>query len=466
MSSTEDRLARTFELLRAHLEREREEPVVPYTSPEDLKAAFPFAPPAEGVDDETLFRSLEALVAATPRTTTRRFFNQLFSGRDDFGSIGEILAAFLNSSMYTFKAAGPQVILERELVGHMGRRIGYPDADGTFVPGGSMANLTAMLLARNKARPESRDHGVDGSRLVFYASACCHYSVRKAAGILGIGRDQLHEIAVDERGRMLPDALRQTIESDLAAGQQPFLVFATAGTTVRGAYDPLGPIADVCEEFDLWFRIDGAMGGSAVMSETHRHLLEGSERSDSIGWDAHKLLGVPLSCSAILVREKGALFQSLSEQASYLFQNDNDEYDLGQISLQCGRRNDALKLWAAWQHHGDAGFCARIDHIFGLTRYAESVIKEDPDLELACPVESITVCFTVRGHDSENLCESLRQRARAVVGFSVVGGQKVIRLAIPNAAMGEADIDAFFTELKDTCGEATRLSDSASSGTR
>ena len=271
MSPTEDRLARTFELLRRHLEREREEAVVPYADPKELQAAFPFAPPSRGVDDETLFGLLETLVAATPRTTTRRFFNQLFSGRDDFGSIGEILAAFLNSSMYTFKAAGPQVILERELIGHMGRRIGYPDADGTFVPGGSMANLAAMLLARNRARPESRDRGVDGSRLVLYASACCHYSVRKAAGILGIGRDQLHEIAVDDRGRMLPDALRRAIEVDLAAGQQPFLVLGTAGTTVRGAYDPLGPIADVCEESGLWFHVDGAMGGR---SEEHTSELQ------------------------------------------------------------------------------------------------------------------------------------------------------------------------------------------------
>jgi glutamate/tyrosine decarboxylase-like PLP-dependent enzyme len=465
MSSTEVRLARTFELLRSHLERERDEPVVPYASPEDLQAAIAFALPTRGVDDETLFGRLEALIAATPRTTTSRFFNQLFSGRDDFGSIGEILAAFLNSSMYTFKAAGPQVILERELIGHMGGRIGYSDADGTFVPGGSMANLTAMLLARNKACPESRDRGVDGPRLVFYASACCHYSVRKAAGILGIGRDQLHEIAVDDRGRMLPGVLRQTIESDLAAGQQPFLVLATAGTTVRGSYDPLGPIADVCEEFGLWFHIDGAMGGSAVMSDTHEGLLEGRERSNSFAWDAHKLLGVPLSCSAILVRERGALYESLSEHASYLFQNDS-EYDLGEISLQCGRRNDALKLWAAWQHHGDEGFGGKIDHIFDLTRYAESIVREDPELDLACPVESITVCFTLRDHDSEKICESLRRRAGAVVGFSVVGGQKVIRLSIPNAAMGEDDIDAFFTELKLACAEATRLSDSASSGTR
>lgn len=456
MSSTESRLARTFELLRRHLEREREQPVSPWASPEEMLGRLALRPPEAGVDDDTLFARLEELVAATPRTTTRRFYNQLFSGRDDFGSIGEILAAFLNSSMYTFKAAGPQVVLERELIGHMGRRIGYPAADGTFVPGGSMANLAAMLLARNRAVPEARNGGLDGSKLVFYASACCHYSVPKAAGILGIGRDRLHRVAVDERGRMLPGELRTTIEADLASGLRPFLVIATAGTTVRGAYDPLGPVADLCQEFGLWFHVDGAMGGSALMSETHRALLDGSGRSDSFGWDAHKLLGVPLSCSAILVRERGALFESLSEQASYLFQNDTDEYDVGQISLQCGRRNDALKLWAAWQHHGDRGFGQRIDRLFGLTRYAEAIVRRDPELKLSCPVESITVCFEVLGYRSEALCETLRRRGEALVGFSVVGGRKVIRLAITNGAMDETDIDEFFTMLKAARSDALR----------
>lgn len=455
MSSTDTRLARTFDLLRRHLDREREEPVLPWVSPDELKERMPFTPPAEGLDDETLFARLEDLVAATPRTTTRRFFNQLFSGRDDFGSIGEILAAFLNSSMYTFKAAGPQVILERELVGHMGRRIGYPDADGTFVPGGSMANLAAMLLARNRARPESRNLGVNGRRLVFYASTCCHYSVPKAAGILGIGRNQLHHVAADGRGRMLPGQLREAIETDLAAGHQPFLVMATAGTTVRGAYDPLVPLADVCEEFGLWFHVDGAMGGSAAMSDRWKGLLEGSERSDSFAWDAHKLLGLPLSCSALLVRERGQLFESLSEQASYLFQNDS-EYDLGEISLQCGRRNDALKLWAAWQHHGDLGFGRRIDHLFGLTRYAASIVETDPLLRLSCPVESITVCFEVEGHRSDLVCEALRRNGEAVVGYSVVGDRKVIRLAVTNGSLNEADIDEFFKLVRGACTGETR----------
>ena len=226
------------------------------------------------------------------------------------------------------------------------------------------------------------------------------------------------------------------------------MVLATAGTTVRGAYDPISAIADVCEESGFWLHVDGAMGGSAVLSERHGALLEGSERSDSFAWDAHKLLGVPLSCSAILVRERGQLFDSLSEQATYLFQNDSDEYDLGEISLQCGRRNDALKLWAAWQHHGDRGFGERIDRLFALTRYAESIVENDPDLELACPVESITVCFEVKGYRSDALCEALRRSGQAIVGYSIVGSRKVVRLAVTNGAHTEADLDRFFIELK------------------
>ncbi|RKZ14340.1 hypothetical protein DRQ53_11770 [bacterium] len=455
MSTTESRLARTFELLRRHLEREREEPVATWSSPEALKQRIPLELPVDGVDDETLFERLDAIVAATPRTTTRRFYNQLFSGRDDFGSVGEILAVFLNSSMYTFKAAGPQALIERELITHMGRRIGYAQAEGTLVPGGSMANLMAMLLARNKARPESRNQGVDGPRLVFYASTCCHYSVPKAAGILGIGRDQLHRVGADVRGRMIPEKLRDAIQQDLAAGHQPFLVMATAGTTVRGAFDPLEPIADLCDEFGLWLHVDGAMGGSAAMSEQWRSLLAGSERSHSFAWDAHKLLGMPLSCSVVLVRDGGTLLSSLGEEASYLFQNDS-EYDLGEMSLQCGRRNDALKLWAAWQHHGDSGFGARIDRLFALARYASSIVESDPDMKLHCPVESITVCFEVKGHRSDLICEALRRRGEAVVGYSILGDRRVIRLAVVNGMLDEGDIDQFFASLRAARSDQTQ----------
>ncbi len=449
-----DRLERTLDLLRAHFEREEIEPVAPFRSPAELEAVLELRPPEAGVDDDELFRRLEAVVAATPRTTTRRFFNQLFSGRDEFGYLAEMLAVFLNTSMYTFKAAGPQVMIERRLTEALAARVGYPRGEGTFAPGGSLSNLAAMLLARQRKRPESRQHGVDGPRLTLYASELCHYSVPKAAGILGIGREQTRRVAADAQGRMRPDALERAIERDLRAGHEPFLIVATAGTTVMGAFDPLPPLADLAERHGLWLHVDGAMGGSVAFSPEHRRLLEGSERSDSFTWDAHKLLGVPLSCSAILTREKGLLRASLDEHASYLFQSDEDDYDLGKISLQCGRRNDALKLWAAWQHHGAEGFGRRVDRLFALARYAADCVTARPHLRLAVPPASVNVCFEVQGRRSEDVCERLRQTGRALVGWGVVGGRRVLRLAVVNGDLEESDIEHFFAAVDAVAAEA------------
>lgn len=454
MNPTELRLGRTLELLRRHLAREQERPVTPYASPEELLDRLRPSVPAEGLDDDALFAQLDALLATTPLTTTRSFFNQLFSGRDDFGVIGEILAAFLNSSMYTFKAAGPHVLLEKVLTAHMAAKIGFTSGEGTFVPGGSAANLVAMLCARNRHQRAGRDHGVQGASLRVYASELCHYSIPKMAGVLGIGRHNVRRIAVDERGRMRPDALSAAIAEDRGAGLTPFLVVATAGTTVLGAFDPLASIAEITEREGLWLHVDGALGGSVLLSAQHRHLAAGCERADSFAWNAHKMLGVPLAASGVFLREKGVLRANLDEHASYLFQSDEDEYDLGTMALQCGRRNDVLKLWTAWQHHGDAGFAARVDHLFALARHAAARVESEPSLLLTHPPESVTVCFEVEGRRSDDVCELLRRENRALVGYGVVDERRVVRLAVVNGALQPADLDAFFDHVLEVAPRA------------
>lgn len=443
---TDERLRRTFELLQAHLRREIEEPVAPVESADDLLARLDLKV-GEPVDDERLFAALDALVAATPRTTTRRFFNQLFSGRDDFGVIGELIASFLNSSMYTFKAAGPQVILEQEITRRMAGLVGFDQGEGLFVPGGSLSNMVGMILARNAHRPDGRNAGFHGPPMTLYASRQSHYSLPKNAGMMGLGRDHVRKIEADSEGRMRPDALRRRIQEDRDAGFDPFLVVATAGTTVLGAFDPIDEIADVAQEFGLRLHVDGALGGSVSLSERHRGLLAGSERADSFTWNAHKMLGVPLAASVILTRKRGELHGSFDEHASYLFQDAASHYEHGTMSIQCGRRNDALKFWASWKSHGDAGLAARVDHLFDLARYAADRVRSEDALVLSKAPSSVTVCFEVRGKSSEDVCERLRLEGRDLVGYGVVDDRRVIRLALVNGAMDEKDVDAFFDDV-------------------
>ncbi|MCK5378427.1 MAG: cysteine synthase, partial [Acidobacteria bacterium] len=344
--------------------------------------------------------------------------------------------------------AGPQILIEKEVVARMAAKVGYENGDGILAPGGSMANLTALIVARNEALPGVRDGGFDGARHTVYTSEAGHYSTRKNAGITGLGRDHVREVATDGRGRMDVACLERMIAEDRAAGFNPIMINATAGTTVLGAFDPLREIAEVASSENVWMHVDGALGGSVLLSEKHRHLLDGSERADSFTWNVHKMMGVPLSCSAILMKERGLLGKHFNENAGYLFQADGDDLNPGTRSIQCGRRNDALKVWAAWLYHGDEGYQARLDHLFDLARYAAGRIKADPALDLVASPESIAVCFEVKGYPAGDICRRLDRENRLKIGFGEVAGRQAIRLVCVNPDLEERDIDFALDEIK------------------
>ncbi len=446
---TEDGLDLVMDLAREFAASERATPVRSHASPDELRSALDLDPSVEGCSLDELAEDLRRLLEATPSTSSNRFFNQLFGGRDMAATVGDMLAAMANTSMYTFKAAGPQVLVEQVLIERMGRLVGYETCDGVFAPGGSMSNMVAMVVARNQAVEGARADGLGATPVAVYSSTESHYSIRKACGMIGIGRDRLRMVPVDDRGGMLPEALDRMIREDLARGVVPVMINATAGTTVRGSFDPIRELAAVAGEHGVWLHVDGAFGGSVALSDEHRELLDGSELSDSFTWDAHKMMGVPLTCSAILTRHTGALHEQFCEAAGYLFQTDEDCVNPGLRSIQCGRRNDALKLWTAWRFHGDAGYEVRIKRLFELVKMAVGVIEADDDLVLTESPQCVTVCFEVRGASSVKICELLDREARMKIGYGEVMGRHVIRLVCTNPEITESDLVTFFDEVKD-----------------
>ena len=430
----------------------RDEEIVPLPEPGRVERVLDLTPPREGLPMEGVAERLWSLLECTPSTSGKRYYNQLFAGRDEAAVLGEIVAAVLNNSMYTFKAAGAQVLAERALLRHMGAKVGWERCDGAFTPGGSMSNLAAMLVARNVAVEGSRERGLDGRALAVYASAESHYSIRKNAGMLGMGRECVRAIEADGEGRMLVAALRDALASDLAAGVTPVAIVATAGTTVQGAFDPIREIAGVAREHGVWLHVDGAFGGSLLLSRRRRAALDGCELADSFTWDAHKMMGVPLTCSVVLFRDTGLLQRSLDESATYLFQRDEDDFNPGVRSLQCGRRNDALKLWVAWQRHGDAGYERRVERQFALAAHAAGLIEADPELALVRRPQSINVCFEVEGVDARAVCDLLDREGRIKVSHGTVGGRATVRLVCANPDLTEADIDEFFVEIRRAAG--------------
>ncbi|HUG12351.1 MAG TPA: pyridoxal-dependent decarboxylase, partial [Opitutaceae bacterium] len=281
------------------------------------------------------------------------------------------------------------------------------------------------------------------------ASAESHYSIRRSAGILGIGRNNVRDIATDDAGGMDTVALARAIEADHAAGMTPAVIVATSGTTVRGSFDPIGAIAPVARAAGAWLHVDGAFGGTVLLSAAHRQLMDGLELADSFSWDPHKMMGLPLQCSALIVARRGELARSLDESADYLFQADDDHLNPGRRSLLCGRRNDALKLWAAWLHLGDSGWRARVDRQMELAATAARMITADPGLELAEQPLLINVCFEVRGRSSSAICDNLDREGRLKIGHGIVRGRRKIRLVCANPDLSERHLARIIQEIKE-----------------
>lgn len=436
-----------FDIINEYLESEYVSETIPYVPPLEMENLFDFELGEGSNNLDSTLSDVRELLKYTPRTGSKVFFNQLFAGKDIVSLAGEMITTALNNSMYTYKVAGAQIFVENAVINKMLELAGFEGGEGTFVPGGSLSNMTATLAAINKINPEHRNSGSGGKRYIAYTSEECHYSLKKNMGILGLGRDNMRYIEADDHGRMKADVLCREINEDLESGNIPFMVIATSGTTVRGAFDNIADIGEVAKSFDLWLHVDGAFGGSLLLNEKYSEYFTGLELADSMTWDPHKMMGAPLITSVVLFRESGTLKSIYSEEADYLFQTEADEYNPGNQSLQCGRRNDALKLWTAWKYYGDEGFSVRVDKQISLAQYASKVVNQSECFDLIFQPDSINVCFNYEGVDPSEICNELDRQGLAKVGYGSSGGKTFIRLVTANPDLNTDDIDRLINNI-------------------
>ena len=430
------------------LQDEKEHPVAEFIPAEELFDTLDLELTEEGSPSSEFEEALRDLVMKTPRTGTNAFFNQLFGGRNEHAILGELLAVMLNNSMYTYKAAGPQIGVEKVILRKVCDLIGWDRAaDGTFAPGGSMTNYMAMVMARDAANDQIRFEGVT-ERMTVYTSVESHYSIPKNAAFMGIGRDHVRKVPTDEQGRMDMVSLAEMIEHDVQEGFLPIMVNCTAGTTVLGAFDDIRAATEICKKHNIWLHVDGAYCGSVLFSEHYKHLIDGVELVDSFSFNAHKMLGTPLSCSIIVAKNKEHLHDSFSNDASYLYQTDHDEFNLGKMSLQCGRRNDALKFWTLWKSVGTKGLQRIVDQQFLLADVALDYIRNHPDYTLYSYDESVSVCFNYKDIPAEDVCTALYEHAELMVGYGTFREDTFIRLVTINAQNEKEDILNFFRVLE------------------
>ncbi|MBM9616529.1 pyridoxal-dependent decarboxylase [Desulfobulbus rhabdoformis] len=436
---------------------------VDYLEPELLRQRLHLEQQGQQGDWDALFDWVEQYLAYAVKTNHPGYVNRMWAGANPPSIIGEMVAAITNTSACTYETAPVSTLMEKYMLQTMLDLVGFNNGSGQMTTGSSNANMIAMMAARNTLSGDIKNKGLFGRPELFgFVNADAHYSMDRAANILGLGAEHLIKIPVDEHGRMRVEVLEQEIERVVADGGIPFWVAATAGTTVRGAYDQIEPLITLRDRYRFWLHVDGAWGGAVIFSETLRQqFLPLLEQADSFTLDFHKMLGTALMCNVLLFNRRPYVLREVCSAGdeSYIFRegDDGEVRDLGTMSLQCGRRVDSLKWFLDWKFYGQAGLAARVEKYLELCHYAEEQIAQSDDLELVVPRESFNLCFRFRppqGGELAAFTTALRNRlhrsGQTLVGTGLVNGELVMRLLITNVNVDKPEIDAFFRAVIST----------------
>lgn len=336
--------------------------------------------PAEGV--RKLF---EKMLASGQNLHHPHYIGHQVPAAVPLAGLFDAVSSVTNQVMAIYEMGPWATAVEYALLGGLCRKVGWQGEQGTglLTHGGSLANLTALLTARNVSIADSWKTGIPpGTTLV--TNADVHYCVTRTAGILGLGAQNVERVPLDVRRRMDVDALDRTLKELKQRGRAVMAVSACAGATPTGAFDDLKAISDVCQRHGVWLHVDAAHGGALLFSRKHRHRLEGIESADSIVWDAHKMLFVPALCTAVLYRNREHRFETFQQDAPYLFDPSAPgmaDIDSGMRTVECTKRATGFGLWGLWSLFGEELFEQLVDHTIGMTRHLYQLLLTERDFQ-------------------------------------------------------------------------------------
>lgn len=450
LNNIKDDLQLFDELVTLFLEDENQNPVAEYINPKDVNKVLDITLQESAISKVEYKKILKKLLLKSTKSSSKLFFNQLFGGRHSKAVLGDLLAVILNNSMATYKIAGPQISIEKEILSKIYSLIGYNNkAGGTFPTGGSMSNFMSLVMARDKVNAISNKS--NKKRLIAYSSENSHYSISKNASFSGIGKENVRYIKSDQYGRICKDDFENQINNDISNGFLPFYLNATAGTTVLCAFDNIEELVPICRKHEIWIHLDGAFGGAVIFSEKYKYLVKGINFTDSFCFNAHKTLGAPISTSLLVVKDKNDLYNSFNNSASYLYQTHDSDFNLGQTSFECGRRNNALKLWTMWKAIGSKGIAKIINHEFKLANFARNYVINNSNYKIYSFENSLSICFNYKNFDPEDLCTQLYENNLLMVGFGHFHANKFIRLVTVNSENSTNNLSNFFQILEEYC---------------
>ncbi|MFF4986073.1 pyridoxal phosphate-dependent decarboxylase family protein [Streptosporangium saharense] len=405
------------------------------------------------------------------------YMGRQFSGVVPLAGLIDLVSSVVNQPSSFYEAGQLPNVAERLMADELNRFIGWDRDRFAMVTtsGGSLANLTALLAARNRAFPQiwTRGAGDTPGPPAIAISEDAHYSVTRAAGVLGIGERQIIRLPADRTGRTRPDLAEPVLEEARERGLRPFCLVASAGTTSMGAFDPLEELADLARRHELWLHVDGAHGASLLLSDRHRDKLRGIEHADSLTWDAHKMLFMPAPCTLLFYRDKTAARGAFKQRASYVFDEEPDiysAYDSADKNFECTKRPMIMPLWTVWSVYGQALFAQKIDRLCEMTRQAHRMISAEPDFAVAHEPESNILCFRYLpdGMDpaaAHRLQLEIRNRIRGGGRFFIskvdIHGVAALRVVVMNHLIEADHLAMLIAEIRNIGQQVLRESATA-----
>jgi len=371
--------------------------------------------------------------------------------------VGEVMTSAYNLHAGSWMSTSAASYIEKVMIEWLSKKVGYHTAKsgGLFVSGGSMANLTALVAARDKKLSFGSIH-----LGIAYVSEQTHSSIKKALKIAGISPKHIRRIGVDSQYRMNMEELEEVIKEDVEEGLQPFVIIASAGTTNTGSVDPMEAVHKLCEKYNMWMHVDGAFGASILLAENYRYLLQGIEYADSLSWDAHKWLFQTYGCGIVLVKEKKNLARSFHTNPEYLrdLEINDDEINYWDIGMELTRPARGLKFWFTLQTMGSGEISRRIEWGIHLAEYAKELLGGLNNWQVVSEPQLAIINFRyVPSGFSEQEIDELNSYISQLavqdnytgVFTTVLNDQVVLRICSINPSTTEADIEQTVAKLDD-----------------
>lgn len=432
-------------------------------SPEDLKKAVHVENllPDNGEGFDNVLDALKRQILPNfLRTSSTDYMAHLHSPALLESIAAELIIAAFNQSMDSWDQAPVATEVELEVIQKLCSLYGYDEkSDGVFTSGGSQSNISALLFARdwyckNKLGYDVKKHGLPENyrKLRIYTSEISHFSMEKGAHLLGLGYDAVVKVPVDDKQKMDACALEKLIRQDLENGNLPFCVVATIGTTDYGSIDPMSEISSVCQKYGLWLHADAAYGSAVILSSKYAQRVAGFNLCDSITVDFHKMFLLPISCSAVLLKD-ASNFEALELHADYLNREEDEEDGYTNLvgkSLQTTRRFDALKVWVSFKMRGKDGWGEIIDTCMENAAYLYSRLRNDAEFETVTEPEISSVVFRIASTDDTNkrVRRALIHKHGVVIGQTVYNGKVFLKFTLLNPLVTHEKLDSLLELIK------------------